>query len=287
MKQWEALRLTVPSGCQVSSRKTRCFSECSLAQLLGDLGYTVSILTLLQSISIALCSCMCVCPHEHSQWWVAYSFVPIIKNKRDRKNLLLNLKKWVLNFMPTPAYNNLRQLLPGFSLFSTTGVHAQSCPALCDPMDFSSSGSSVHGISQARILDWIAIPFRDLPDLGIEPTSPMSPELAGRFSTTGPPGSLYHTTEKVKLLLSDFSINRQCYTRLRNYTAWHRDFLSPSSQKGVQTYCLSDARRKVVPSHLRLMPRSWADLEKNKQLRCWKLTEGEDTQAGWGCTQDA
>ena len=100
-------------------------------------------------------------------------------------------------------------------------------------------------------------------------------------------GSLYHTTEKVKLLLSDFSINRQCYTRLRNYTAWHRGFLSPSSQKGVQTYCLSDARRKVVPSHLRLMPRSWADLEKNKQLRCWKLTEGEDTQAGWGCTQDA
>ena len=75
-------------------------------------------------------------------------------------------------------------------------------------------------------------------------------------------GSLYHTTEKVKLLLSDFSINRQCYTGLRNYTAWHRGFLSPSSQKGVQTCCLSDARRRVVPSYLRLMPRSWNDREK-------------------------
>ena len=36
---------------------------------------------------------------------------------------------------------------------------AQSCPTLCDPMDFSLPGSSVCGILQARILEWIAIPF--------------------------------------------------------------------------------------------------------------------------------
>ena len=36
---------------------------------------------------------------------------------------------------------------------------AQSCPILCDPMDCSPPGSSVHGISQARILEWVAIPF--------------------------------------------------------------------------------------------------------------------------------
>ena len=36
---------------------------------------------------------------------------------------------------------------------------AQSCPTLCDPMDCSPPGSSVHGILQARILEWIAIPF--------------------------------------------------------------------------------------------------------------------------------
>ena len=35
---------------------------------------------------------------------------------------------------------------------------AQSCPTLCDPMDCSLPGSSVHGIFQARILEWIAIP---------------------------------------------------------------------------------------------------------------------------------
>ena len=35
----------------------------------------------------------------------------------------------------------------------------QSCPTLCDPMDCSPPGSSVHGLLQARILEWIAIPF--------------------------------------------------------------------------------------------------------------------------------
>ena len=36
---------------------------------------------------------------------------------------------------------------------------AQSYPTLCDPMDCSPAGFSVHGISQARILEWAAIPF--------------------------------------------------------------------------------------------------------------------------------
>ena len=34
----------------------------------------------------------------------------------------------------------------------------QLCPALCDPMNCSLPGSSVHGILQARILEWVAIP---------------------------------------------------------------------------------------------------------------------------------
>ena len=38
-------------------------------------------------------------------------------------------------------------------------VSFQSSPTLCDPMDCSLPGSSVHGIFQARILEWVAIPF--------------------------------------------------------------------------------------------------------------------------------
>ena len=50
---------------------------------------------------------------------------------------------------------------------------AQSCPTLCDPMDCCLSGSSVHGIFQARVLEWIAISFSRGygPDPGIEPWS--------------------------------------------------------------------------------------------------------------------
>ena len=44
---------------------------------------------------------------------------------------------------------------------------------LYDPMDCSLSGSSVHGISEARIMEWVAIPFsRDLLAPGIKPAFP-------------------------------------------------------------------------------------------------------------------
>ena len=36
---------------------------------------------------------------------------------------------------------------------------AQSCPTLCDPIDYSLPRSSIHGIFQARILEWVAISF--------------------------------------------------------------------------------------------------------------------------------
>ena len=39
---------------------------------------------------------------------------------------------------------------------------AQSCPTLSDPMDCSLTGSSIHGIFQARVLEWGAIAFSDL-----------------------------------------------------------------------------------------------------------------------------
>ena len=49
---------------------------------------------------------------------------------------------------------------------------AQSCLTLCDPMDCSPPGSSVHGILQARILERVAILFSgDIPNPGIEPRS--------------------------------------------------------------------------------------------------------------------
>ena len=61
----------------------------------------------------------------------------------------------------------------------------QLCPTVCDPIDCSLPGSSVHGILQARILEWVAISFsrgssqpRDITSISC---------LVGRFFTTEPP----------------------------------------------------------------------------------------------------
>ena len=71
------------------------------------------------------------------------------------------------------------------------------CPTLgIDPIDCSPPGSSVRGILQARILEWVAMPSpEDLPDPGIETAFLTSPALAGGFFTTS-------TTWEPSLLLS-------------------------------------------------------------------------------------
>ena len=64
-------------------------------------------------------------------------------------------------------------------------VRAQLYLTFCDPMDSSLPGSSFPGISQARILDWVAFLFlEDFRQPGIKPMSPASPALAGMFFTT-------------------------------------------------------------------------------------------------------
>ena len=52
-------------------------------------------------------------------------------------------------------------------------MYARSCPTLCDPMDRSPPGSSVHGIFQAKYWSGLSFPAAgDLSDLGTEPRSP-------------------------------------------------------------------------------------------------------------------
>ena len=67
-------------------------------------------------------------------------------------------------------------------------------------MDCSPPGSSVHGILQARILEWVAIPIsRDGSiSTGMEPVSLMSPALANGFFTPLPPGHKLKKGERLK-----------------------------------------------------------------------------------------
>ena len=85
-------------------------------------------------------------------------------------------------------------------------VHAQSRPSLCDPMDCSQPGSSVHGIFQASVLEWVAIPFsRGSSTQG----SNLSPALAGRFFTAEPPGkplAFWRTTKIFSTVAVQFYI---------------------------------------------------------------------------------
>ena len=73
----------------------------------------------------------------------------------------------------------------------------QSCLTLCNRMNRSPLGSSVHGILQARILKWL--PFsspRDLPEPGIKPEFLVSPALVGGFFTTSTTGGAPRSTYK-------------------------------------------------------------------------------------------
>ena len=76
-----------------------------------------------------------------------------------------------------------RQLRESVSTSMCVCLCAQTCPLLCDPMDCSPPGSPVHGISQARILELVAISFSRGSSQGLN-LHLMSPALAGRSFTT-------------------------------------------------------------------------------------------------------
>ena len=106
----------------------------------------------------------------------------------------------------------------GFSRQEHWSKLLQSRPTLCNSMNCSRPGSSVHGILQTRILERVAMPSSwDLPSRGIEPTSLMSPVLAGRFFTTSAtwevptsPGNSGNTL-KMHILLKTFEKSKYSF----------------------------------------------------------------------------
>ena len=75
---------------------------------------------------------------------------------------------------------------------------SKSCPTLCDPVDCSPPGCSVHGISQARILEWVAISFSGGSSQPMDRTQVSC--LAGRFFTTKPPGKPRYFSTLIQIL---------------------------------------------------------------------------------------
>ena len=97
-------------------------------------------------------------------WFDVFIFAFGVKSKKS-------LPRLMLKSLPPVSSRNLMvsgltvRYLIHFELIFVCGVrcvHAKSlqlCPALCDPVDHSLPGSSVHGILQARMLEWFAISF--------------------------------------------------------------------------------------------------------------------------------
>ena len=99
--------------------------------------------------------------------WVVISFSNAGKWKVKVKSLshvLLLMTPWTIAYQAPPSMGFSRQEywsgLPFPSPMRESEV-AQSCPTLCDPMDYSLPGSSIHGILQARVLEWVSIAFSE------------------------------------------------------------------------------------------------------------------------------
>ena len=91
------------------------------------------------------------------------------------------------------------EALPGFVLMVLCrGQPLQSYLTLCNPMDYRLPGSSVHGILQARLLEWVALSSsRGSSPSRVETASLMSPALVGGFFTI-------HVTQEVLMVVESF-----------------------------------------------------------------------------------
>ena len=76
-------------------------------------------------------------------------------------------------------------MLLSFLFQKSESVQSLTHVRLCDPMDYSPPGSSVHGILQARILEWVAIPFSR------ESSQPRLPAFQAESLWSEPPGKPY------------------------------------------------------------------------------------------------
>ena len=100
----------------------------------------------------------------------------------------------------------------------------QSCLTLCDSMDCSPPGSSVHRILQASILEWVAIPFSGkLPDSGTETGCPT---FWGDFLPSRPPGkpqnAINYFNYNVHVTFKNLGEESQGHIRIWNDLGWNQ-----------------------------------------------------------------
>ena len=73
--------------------------------------------------------------------------------------LRLGSMKVIINYNSSNFRENLIEMMSSETMQENKGLVTQSCPTLCNSMDCSLPGSSIHGIFWARILEWVIISF--------------------------------------------------------------------------------------------------------------------------------
>ena len=109
-----------------------------------------------------------------------------------KRRFLASLSSWLWTWSPLPGPASLDFIVNPLDhnqnksgLLHCYAKLLQSCQILCNTVDHSPPDSSVPGILQAWILEWVALtPPGALPHPGIKPASLISPTLAGGFFTT-------------------------------------------------------------------------------------------------------
>ena len=102
----------------------------------------------------------------------------------------------LVTWSPKP---DIWQTFASIHLVCKCATSLQSCLTLCDPLDCSPQGSSVHGILQARTLEWAATPSSRESSRPRDPTRvSRSPALAGGHGPLVPPGKRHHPLTKVQ-----------------------------------------------------------------------------------------
>ena len=88
-------------------------------------------------------------------WLSTQETIPIV-SADEKKQTVWILVPWLIYMIPFYPQVPISHT----SIFHSAAAKShQSCPTLCDPIDVSLPGSSVPGILQARILEWVAISF--------------------------------------------------------------------------------------------------------------------------------
>ena len=121
-----------------------------------------------------------ICPVVHEYFSLGWGILIDVYFEKARHN-----KTYQFKF--SDCYDDVNSFPTGFTLFcACKGLVTQLCPTLCNPMDCSPPGFPLHGISQARILEWVAFSFS-----------------RGIFLTQGLNSSLLHSLWADSLLVSD------------------------------------------------------------------------------------